>query len=86
MLTNTIVRFLESDKALQAKFSEEGKAECKIQLQEEPGEVLITLLMSENDIEMATEEAVKQVFGMNTTVSDFSVCCGKKVITFTVAR
>ena len=85
-MTNTIVRHLEMDKALQAKLSEEKNAECKIQLQEEPGEVLITLLMSENDIEMATEKAVKQVFGTNTSVSDFSVCCGKKVIAFTVTR
>lgn len=63
----------------------ETKEECYtiIKLFYEEGEVLITLLMDEDEIENSVKEAVNEVF-TGKTVIDIFISQSKEVISFTI--
>lgn len=86
-LCQTVVRDLEADKAfLLTMVSLTGKVTSTVTLREEPGEVLITLLVGDKEIEQAVREAVEEVFGKEYTVSDVYTSCGKRMIHFELSK
>ncbi len=86
-LTKTLVRDFEKDKQwLMAMLSNIQRLNTSVQLREEPGEILITLLMKQEEIETAVVQATKEVFGNRVTVSDISVCNGGRIINLTFSN
>ena len=86
-LAQTIIRQLETDKTfLTLMLEHHGRVEANVVLDEEPGEVLITLLMKKSEICEAIKQAVKEFFGDGYLVSNASMRCGKRLITFTISK
>ena len=86
-LKETIKRQLETDKDfLTSKLRLQRRADATVLLDEEPGEVLITLLMTNHEIQQAIKKAVEEVFGVNCLVSNIYMGCGKRLITFTITK
>ena len=86
-LTQTLARDLEADKAfLLTMLDIQGRVGSSVELKEEPGEILITILMKDNEIEEAVKEAVKNVLGKNFSANDVSVTCGGRLISFSIFR
>lgn len=86
-LTQKVKRQLETDKAfLTLMLKHHGRVEANVVLEEEPGEVLITLLMTDSDIQKAIKKAVEEFFGTNYLVSNLYISCGKRLITFTITK
>ena len=84
-LTQTIARDLKKDKEwILSIISLTKKMGTTVRLSAEQGEILITLLMKEKEIEKDLKEAVKEVFGEKLSVSDISLTCGSSVINFTL--
>lgn len=86
-LTRTVVRYLESEKvSLLTLLNLYGSVTTSVTLQEEPGEMLITLLMKDEEIEQAVTEAVKEVFGAEYEVSDICLGNHRRIIFFALAK
>lgn len=86
-LCQTVARDLEEDKAfLLTMISLTGKVTSTITLQEEPGEMLITLLIKDNEIEQAVIEATKEVFGKEYAASNIYTSCGRRMIHFELSK
>ena len=69
-LTDTLVRELTEEKDwMIARLKKVDFFNYSIELTEEPGEVLITRMMSQEDIEEAVTEAIKEILP-NKKVSD----------------
>lgn len=82
-LTRTIVKELEKDKKwIQAILSNIDRLAILINIGEEPGEIIITLLMKDEEIERAVVEATKKVLGNNVKVSEVSVSSDGSTIRF----
>lgn len=87
LLTRTVKRDLGKDKAwMLAMLSTLGKLSTSVELHEEPGEIVITLLMNQAEIEQAVKDAVKDVLGTGFEVSDVSVTCGGRLIKFSITN
>ena len=70
-LKETVKRQLETDKEFLASMLRLHKrADATVLIDEEPGEVLITLLMTNHEILKAIKKAVEEVFGVNVCCSD----------------
>ena len=86
-LTQTVKRQLETDKDfLMPRLRQRGRADATVLLDEEAGEVLITLLMTNEEIRIAIRDAVKEVFGGEYMVSDIYMGCGKRLFTFKISK
>lgn len=86
-LKETVKRQLETDKEFLASMLRLHKrADATVLIDEEPGEVLITLLMTNHEILKAIKKAVEEVFGVNCLVSNIYMGCGKRLITFTITK
>lgn len=86
-LTQTVKRQLEMDKDfLMPRLRVHGRTDATVLLDEEPGEVLITLLMTNEEICTAIKNAVKEVFGGEYTVTNIYMGCGKKLFTFKISK
>ena len=86
-LTQTVKRQLETDSSfLTEMLKRYGRVEATVILEEEPGEVLITLLMSVPEIHRSVKQAVEEYFGANYVVPNVSLGCGKQLISFTISK
>ena len=86
-LTQTVKRQLETDKDfLMPRLRVHGRADATVLLDEETGEVLITLLMTNDEICNAIKHAVKEVFGDKYMVSNIYMGCGKRLFTFKISK
>ena len=86
-LTKTIKRQLETDmEFLTSRLRQTGRAKPTVLLDEDSGEVLITLLMTNEEICIAIRNAVKEVFGDEYMVSDIYMGCGKRLFTFKISK
>lgn len=86
-LAKTLVRDMEADMGfLLTMLDLQGRVASSVELKEEPGEILITILMKDQEVEEAVKEAVEHLFGKNFSVSDVSVACGGRLINFTICR
>ena len=84
-LTTTLVRELKKDKQwILTMLSHAEILTISVELRNEPGEILITLLMKQPEIEKAVHEATKEVFGGNVIATNISVESGGKVIKITL--
>ena len=84
-LTNTLVREMTAkSEEVRKKVSEGENCSVKIELIEEPGEILITRMMEKNQIEEALKEAVKEVMLPEKNFKVKDIGCGSDSIWFTV--
>lgn len=83
-LKRTFARHLESQKE-EIRKELDKKDECyfAIKLHWEPGEVLITLMMSDEEIEKEAKEAVSEVFE-GRDVMDIFISRSREIVTFTI--
>lgn len=83
-LGETIARHLRAEEA-EILTELETKEECytAIKLFYEEGEVLITLLMSEDEIENSVKEAVEEIFAGKIAI-DIFISQSKEIISFTI--
>ncbi len=85
VLTNTLVREMTPQSEEMRKIVREGKNyPVRIELIEEPGEILITRMMEKNQIEEALKEAVKEVMLPEKDFKVKDIGCGSDSIWFTV--
>ena len=73
MFIETLERKILEDEKLVDEVRKKREADCKIQLDEEPGEILITLLMKLPDIFDGVKAATKKVFGNNARASEITL-------------
>ena len=72
-LAETLVRHLKSCSSDVIKALEHGvKVDLTVKLKEEPGEILITLLMNQKEIEDSVKEAVAEVFPNKQTCAVYA--------------
>lgn len=84
-LTNTLVREMKAKSEEVRKKVNEGKScSMKIELIEEPGEILITRMMEKDQIEEALKEAVKEVMLPEKNFKVKDIGYGSDSIWFTV--
>lgn len=84
-LTNTLVREMKAKSEEVRKKVNEGKnCSVKIELIEEPGEILITRMMEKDQIEEALKEAVKEVMLPEKNFKVKDIGYGSNFIWFTV--
>ena len=84
-LTNTLVREMKAKSEEVRKKVNEGKScSVKIELIEEPGEILITRMMEKDQIEEALKEAVKEVMLPEKNFKVKDIGSGSDSIWFTV--
>jgi|GEM_PF-6677924 hypothetical protein len=84
-LTNTLVREMKAKSEEVRKKVNEGKScSVKIELIEEPGEILITRMMEKDQIEEALKEAVKEVMLPEKNFKVKDIGYGSDSIWFTV--
>ena len=87
LLAQTLARDMGADKTfLLTMLYMRGRVGSSVELKEEPGEILITILMKDQEVAEAVKEAVKNVFGNNFSAQDISVTCGGRLISFTIVR
>lgn len=84
-LTNTLVREMKAKSEEVRKKVMEGKNyPVRIELIEEPGEILITLMMKKDQIEEAVKEAVEEVMLPEKNFKVKDIGYGSNFIWFTV--
>ena len=84
-LTNTLVREMKAKSEEVRKKVNEGKScSVKIELIEEPGEILITRMMEKDQIEEALKETVKEVMLPEKNFKVKDIGYGSDSIWFTV--
>ena len=85
LLTNTLVREMKAkSEEVRKKVSEGKNCSVKIELIEEPGEILITRMMEKDQIEEALKEAVKEVMLPEKNFKVKDIGYGSDSIWFTV--
>lgn len=83
-LAETIARHLRDEEAeIISELETKGECYTLIKLFSEEGEVLITLLMSDEEIENSVKKAVEEVF-TGKTVIDIFISQSKEIISFTI--
>ena len=83
-LGETIARHLrEDEKEILTELETKGECYNAIKLFYEEGEVLITLVMSDEEIENSVKEAVEEAFA-GKTVIDIFISKSKEIISFTI--
>lgn len=83
-LKETIARHVESEKKeILKELENKDECYCAIGLRWEPGEVLITLMMSDEEIERDAKEAVKEVFEGRDIMNMF-ISRSRTIISFTI--
>lgn len=84
-LTNTLVREMKAkSEEVREKVNEGKSCSVKIELIEEPGEILITRMMEKDQIEEALKEAVKEVMLPEKNFKVKDIGYGSDSIWFTV--
>lgn len=85
LLTKTLVREITPESEEMRKIVREGKNyPVRIELIEEPGEILITRMMEKNQIEEAVKEAVRRVMLPEKNFKVKDIGHGSTFIWFTV--
>ncbi len=85
VLTNTLVREMTPQSEEMRKIVREGKNyPVRIELIEEPGEILITLMMKKDQIEEAVKESVEEVMLPEKNFKVKDIGYGSTFVWFTV--
>lgn len=83
-LTDLVKRQLENDKDfLTAMLSKHGKVDANLVFSEE---TVMILLVTVAEIQKCIKKAVAEFFGANYSVSSIRLCCGNKLIIFTITK
>ena len=87
VLKDEVKRQLESTNCyLKSMLENHRSVNAVVLLEEEPGDELITMLMTNFQIQSSIERAVKEFYGDRYKVSEICITCGKKLITFKITK